>query len=449
MNSFGLLVLVGWIPATFVLMLAVPRRTALLMSVIGGCLFLPCGSHSFPGMPDLTKPMVMCLAPGIAAALLDPTGLLRFRPSVRDLPILAIVLVPLASSLVNGLGSHDGLSLVFQSFITWGMPYLLGRVYFSDDRGMRALALAIVVGGLLYVPLCLYEIRMSPQLHVIAYGFGQADFSGNMRYGGFRPLVFMQTGLMLGFWMSAASVVALAVWKLKMFKLPFTLKAGWSALALVGTTILCKSFGAIILMGIGFVTILRARSLRARGILLALVIGPQLFVFTRVTGLLDRQTISHAMEFMPDDRVESLDTRAKNEDLLVEKALQQPLFGWGGWGRSRIVNEEGDDVTIVDSIWVEILGRNGLVGLFALMGVLFVGPATFLQRVPPSAWRRAETAPAFVLALVLAAFAIDCTMNAMINPAFLLAIGGLVSYRPAPAAASPPARAPLQRAGAA
>jgi hypothetical protein len=438
MNTLGLFALVAWIPATFLLMLAVPRRTALLVSVIGGCLFLPCSAVAFPGLPDLTKSMVMCLAPGIAAALLDPTGLLRFRPSVRDVPTLLIVFCPLASSLVNGLGLHDGLSLIFQSFIVWGVPYLIGRVYFADEQGLRALAKAILIGGLLYVPLCLYEIRMSPQLHVMAYGFAQADFSGNLRYGGYRPLVFMQTGLMLGFWMSAASVVALGNWKLKMFQLPFALKAGWSALALVATTILCKSFGAIILMLIAFGTIVRAKTLRARWILLALVVGPQLFVFCRVAGLLDRQTISSAMEFMPSDRVESLDTRARNEDLLVAKALEQPLFGWGGWGRSRIVNEEGDDVTIVDSIWVEILGRNGLVGLIGLMGVLFVGPATLLARVPPSAWRRSETAPAFCLALVIAMFAVDCTMNAMINPAFLLAIGGLVSFRPAPRPAQPP-----------
>jgi hypothetical protein len=438
MNTLGLFALVGWIPATFLLMLAVPRRTALLVSVIGGCLFLPCSSVAFPGLPDLTKSMMMCLAPGIAAALLDPTGMLRFRPSVRDLPILLIVGCPFASSIVNGLGTHDGLSLVFQSFIVWGVPYLIGRVYFADEQGLRALARGILIGGLIYVPLCLYEIRMSPQLHVMLYGFGQHDFAGNMRYGGFRPLVFMESGLMLSFWMSAASVVALGAWQFKMLRLPFGIRAGSSALVLVVTTVLCKSFGAIILMLIALGTILRAKTLRARWIVLALVIGPQLFVFCRVGGLLDRQTISHAMEFMPEDRVESLDTRAKNEDLLVAKALQQPIFGWGGWGRSRVVNEEGDDVTIVDSIWVEILGRNGLVGLIGLMGVLFIGPATLLARVPPSAWRRSETAPAFCLALVIAMFAVDCTMNAMINPAFLLAIGGLVSFRPAPRPAQPP-----------
>jgi hypothetical protein len=438
MNSFGLLVLVGWIPATFVLMLAVPRRTALLMSVIGGCLFLPCGVQQFPGMPDLTKPMVMCLAPFVAALLLDPSGVLRFRPSVSDLPILGIVLCPLASSLVNGLGSHDGLSLVFQSSIVWGMPYVLGRVYFSDERGMRELLRAVVIGGLLYVPLCLHEIRLSPQLHFMVYGFAQHDFSGSMRYGGFRPVVFMQSGLMLAFWMSAASVAAVATWMFNSFRLPFALRASWCALGLMVTTLLCKSFGAIILMLIAIGTMWKAKRIRARWIMLALVVGPQLFVFCRVAGLLDRQTISSAMDFMPSDRVESLDTRAKNEDLLVAKALEQPLFGWGGWGRSRIVNEEGDDVTIVDSIWVEILGRNGLFGLISLMGVLFVGPAAFLARVPPTAWRRSETAPAFCLALVVAMFAVDCTMNAMINPAFLLAIGGLVSYRPARRPAPPP-----------
>ena len=27
---------------------------------------------------------------------------------------------------------------------------------------------------------------------------------------------------------------------------------------------------------------------------------------------------------------------------------QRPLFGWGGWGRSRVFNERGDDITIAD-----------------------------------------------------------------------------------------------------
>ena len=38
---------------------------------------------------------------------------------------------------------------------------------------LRDLCLSIIIGGVIYLPLCLYEIRMSPQLHSIFYGFLQ------------------------------------------------------------------------------------------------------------------------------------------------------------------------------------------------------------------------------------------------------------------------------------
>jgi hypothetical protein len=434
MNSFGTLILTAWIPATFLLFLALPKRNALLLAVIGGWCFLPCGSIHFPGLPDFNKQMVTCLGPFIAALMTEPKRVARVRWSWRDLPALTIVVCPLASSLTNDLGLHDGLSEVFEYLLMWGVPYVLGRIYLSDGEGLRALGRAVLISGIVYVPLCLFEVRMSPQLHNYLYGFISGSFE-QARYGTYRPSVFMINSLTVGAWMMAASLVGCAMSRFRMVRPPFALPVRWIVVALVVTTILCKTIGAIVLMLVGSLVYTLARRQRARWLLVVLVAFPQLFVASRVSGLVNRATLQSAFSFLPEDRGESLDYRAKNEDVLVEKALKRPLFGWGGWGRSRIVNEEGDDVSIVDSIWVLILGKNGLVGLVALMGLLLVGPATFLARTPTRAWTRHETVPAFCFALIATFFAIDCTLNALINPVMLMAIGGIVGFRPAAAPA--------------
>ena len=82
--------------------------------------------------------------------------------------------------------------------MTWGAPYLLGRLYFSEPAALRDLALATVSAALAYVPFCLWEIRMSPQLHAIVYGLQPFGFGQAIRFGGYRPSVFMTHGLMLG-----------------------------------------------------------------------------------------------------------------------------------------------------------------------------------------------------------------------------------------------------------
>ena len=34
------------------------------------------------------------------------------------------------------------------SMVRWQLPYLIGRLYFSDAEGLRELAIGIVIGGL-------------------------------------------------------------------------------------------------------------------------------------------------------------------------------------------------------------------------------------------------------------------------------------------------------------
>ncbi|MBV5327317.1 MAG: hypothetical protein JZU65_06720, partial [Chlorobium sp.] len=84
----------------------------------------------------------------------------------------------------------------------WGVPFLAGRIYFKDESTIKDLHRGIIIGGLIYMVLCLYEIRMSPQLNNMLYGFFPHSWVQHLRYGGFRPIVFMQHGLMVALWMA-------------------------------------------------------------------------------------------------------------------------------------------------------------------------------------------------------------------------------------------------------
>ncbi len=104
-----------------------------------------------------------------------------------------------ASSISNGLGIYDGIAASLVRIVTYGVPYLIGRIYLNNLNGMRQLAIGIFLGGLIYVPFCLLEVAISPQIHRMVYGYhGIREFGQAIRYGGFRPNVFMQHGLSVG-----------------------------------------------------------------------------------------------------------------------------------------------------------------------------------------------------------------------------------------------------------
>ena len=75
------------------------------------------------------------------------------------------------------------------------LPFLLGYMVLSSTDGVRAWMAALLLAGLAYSLPMLLEVRMSPQLNVWIYGFFDHDFSQAIRYGGYRPMVFLEHGL--------------------------------------------------------------------------------------------------------------------------------------------------------------------------------------------------------------------------------------------------------------
>jgi hypothetical protein len=207
------LVMFSWIPVVLYLFSRLPARQAVVLSFLGAWLFLPQAVLELNGIPDYTKTSATCYGILLATFIFDAGRFSAFKFGWLDVPMLVWCLCPIASSLLNGLGPYDGFASALDQTMTWGVPYFLGRIYLSSLLGLRHLAIGIFVGGLIYMPLCILESRLSPQLHRIVYGaFASADFGQTMRLGGFRPTVFMAHGLAVAAFMMASTLIGLWLW---------------------------------------------------------------------------------------------------------------------------------------------------------------------------------------------------------------------------------------------
>jgi hypothetical protein len=120
--------------------------------------------------------------------------------------------------------------------------------------------------------------------------------------------------------------------------------------------------------------------------------------------------------------------RLDNEDMLAAKALRQPWFGWGSWGRNRVHDEWGKDLSVTDGLWIIEFGRHGFAGLLNWMMMMIMPLALLTCRYSARRLTSAEFGPALALAVLVTMYAIDCLVNAMINPVFMLAGGGVITF---------------------
>jgi hypothetical protein len=219
-------------------------------------------------------------------------------------------------------------------------------------------------------------------------------------------------------------VTKLATWPVHVLLVPLLI-----------TTVLCKSAGALALLGIGLGVQFAIHYSKARILVVVLALLPCAYITARSFGGWSGADILSLASAVSQDRESSLATRLDNENLLVAKALQRPLFGWGGWGRNRVTDEEtGEDASITDGLWVIAVGVNGMTGLAALFGSLLLPVALLMRKVPVRTWLDPAVAAPASLAVVLALYAIDCLFNAMVNPVFTVCAGALVSLASAPEA---------------
>lgn len=418
--------LFAWVPIAAGLFALLPARHAMIAAFVGGWLFLPAASHPIQGLPDLTRTTAICLGVVLGMLAFDRSRWKSLRPRWVDLPMITWCLSPFWSALSNDLGAYEGLSASFDRAVHWGAPYFLGRMYFGDLVGLSELAVGLVLGGLAYVPFCIYEIWDGPHLHAAVYGYHQQTLHQAYRFGGWRPAVFMQHGLMVAFWMAATTVVAFWLWLVGGLRLLRGWRGGGVVVVLFGTTLAARSVNAWILLAVGIAALGVVYRFRVAIPLVVLVLVLPLYVTARVgMGWTGTALVPIVSQTFDARRARSVSYRFDIERRGIEKTMQRPLLGWGRGGRAFVYDRHQRKFLPLDSLWMLTLGRSGFLGLVTLLFVLVVPVTVFVWHYPPIRWVDPEVAPATALAMVLVLYAIDNCLNAMVNPLYMLAAGGL------------------------
>jgi hypothetical protein len=423
-----LVALFGWIPVCLGLFMVLPAQRAAVTAVIGAWLLLPPASFPIAGLPDYDKIMAATVGIMLGTLIFQPHRLLDFRPRWFDLPVFCWCFCPLISSLSNGLGLYDGLAGLLTTVIRWQLPYLIGRLYFGNQEGLRGLTIGIVIGGLLCVLPCLYEMKQSPVLLPQVYGMSRWE---GIRLGGYRPRLFL-TGLEFGMWMTAASLTAVWLWNSGTLKRIGRYPLGSLLLPiLLITTVMCRATGALFLLVTGLFTLWFCTRMNSKALFCALVLLAPAYYAVRMSNLWSGSNfVDFVHTFYSVERAGSLAFRFKCENELIERALEQPVWGWGGWGRNLIIDKNGKNWTPTDGMWIIYLGYYGCVGLFTWTAVMLLPPWLFLVRFPVRQWGTSAVGPLAVVATLQSLYMVDCLSNGFLNLIYIVASGGLIGALP-------------------
>ncbi|TDX21874.1 hypothetical protein [Rhodovulum visakhapatnamense] len=422
-------------------------QTALCAALLGGYLLLPeKTSFNLPLLPQLDKQTVPAMTALVAVLLV--AGASRNRWQTRPAPNVLRGLLPrhpaglvllgvlvagsfltvltngdsvrYGSAVLPGMRPYDGFAAVLAIFMSV-LPMLLARKVLARPGDHRLLLGALAIGGFAYSFLALIEVRMSPQLNIWIYGFFQHSFIQHYRGGGvWRPVVFLPHGLWLSIFFMATAIAACGLWRLKAIPRKFF---GIAGIWLLGTLILSTSLGAMMITA---ALLPVALLLRPRGQLVVASVIAAIFLTYPVLRSADQVPLDRVLNFAESinpDRAGSFRTRILNEDIMLAKALQRPVFGWGGWGRSRVIDSsEGNTAgPIADGYWTIVLGVGGWTRYIAEFGLL-TAPIFLLLL----GWRRRRPGlETGIIAIILAGNLIDLIPNATITPVTWLLAGAL------------------------
>lgn len=434
-NSVAFIVLLSWPAVAGVLFSRLSVERAIIWTLLGGYLLLPPQvSLDLPMIPSLNKDSVAALSALVGALVTNRGAAAGPRLEPWTLVLVALMVAapavtavsnpePLAEGITYrpGLSYYDGFTGAIGGLLTL-VPFLLGYRFLSGTHSIELFLQSLVVAALAYSVPMLLEIRLSPQLNVWVYGFFAHDFSQTIRYGGYRPMVFLNHGLWVA--MFAAMAVMAAATLLRLGRgAPGNgrrrLVLVWLALVLV----LCKSLAAVLYAALLVPVILLVpprRTVMLAGLLAALVFA---YPMARSMGLVPVDALVELAAGFDEERARSLAFRFDNEQMLLDRALEKPLSGWGGWGRNQIVDPvTGRYASIADGQWIVQMGMHGIMGYLAMFGLL----CGAVLRVARLAWRGGAVEVAVgALALIMAASLIDLIPNATLTTLTWLCAGAL------------------------
>jgi len=437
-NALAYVVLLGWPLFSIWLYRKKSLQLATLITIIGGAMVLAVGtSIDFPLIPPLGKRSMPVISAMLGCWLIKKKKIKYFdnKGIVQVLVLLLFIGIFISTGLnsdrliigatiVPGLTLHDAISVVIFMFIQM-TPFFIGKQFFRSYQDQLLMFRFIVAAGLIYSIPILYEIRMSPQLHTLFYGYFPHSFAQQARGGGFRAVVFMGHGLLIAFFVACVLSAAIALEKSGEKIRNFSPKMVSYYFLIV--LVLCKSKGALLYGLFTFIMIKKMpykMQLRA-AVILALI--TLLYPSMSIMKIFPHQAlVQTAADYLGADRASSLEFRFDNELILLEHAEKRLLFGWGGSGRNRARDEEtGDDISVSDGAWIITLGVFGLMGFIAKFGLLAVSIFK-AQKIAVLIKNKQEQALVAAHALIVGIVMIDQIPNASLSPWLWLVVGALM-----------------------
>ena len=451
-NIVAYTVLLLWPLAIILMFRKLSPERAFIWAILGGYMLLPEATEfNFPMVPPFDKvtlpnltAFVVCVAMlGMRISLLPDTTLGKICLAMMLMaPILAVLtntdplrfgethhgnltIVHEQVSPIPGMRIYDAISVLARQLL-YLLPFFLARNLLASASALTELLRALVIAGLIYSIPMLWEFRFSPQLHTQLYGFFQHDFGQMIRQGGFRPIVFMPHGLWLAFFAMMAAIAALHF--ARQASAQDRPKAVMIALWLAVMMVVTRSLGPqMIFVALAPLVLLFGPHMQFRvaagaacvAITYPLLRGAELFNIYRVSDWLAERN---------PERAQSLAFRFYNEEVLLERASERALFGWGSWGRNMVYNPmSGEMTTISDGMWVIVIGQYGWIGYLGTFGLLCL-PLFLLwwhyRRIPAP-----EIPPQVgVVALLLGANLFDLLPNATLVPLTWLIVGALLGH---------------------
>ncbi len=356
------IVLIGWIPVCAMFFCVMRPLRAVTVAYLGGWLLLPMINIPVLGFWDIDK--VLATNAGVLCGMvLFCRGWIRgYRPHVADVLLLLYCASGFASSLSNGLGAYDGASHSSLLFMTYAAPYFAGRVLIRTRADLYEVVRTIVGAAAIYALPAIWEWRMSPQFHKTLYGGFQHSWAQHFRWGFWRPIVFFPHALGLGTFFAWTSLLGIWIQLNGKGRRTLGIPPGVIVvLPLIGL-LTSMSLGPWVLFLIGLGLLLCWRWLNFKWVVLVPAVLSLFWMVGRYTSLVDGKRLVSQVALLSQARAASLGYRVDAETLLIARAKQRPLLGWGGWGRNRIRDDRGRDIVATDSTWILVLGTTGLFG---------------------------------------------------------------------------------------
>jgi hypothetical protein len=416
-------------------------QSAVLWVLLGGWLVLPVGIYppdasfsTFPywligaALPSemlITKAWVAPASALLGALLLDRQRLRDHRFNAWDLPMVLWCLWPL---LQGALRTEAQPTPIFASAYllgSWGITWLLGRLYFSSLEDKAALLHGLAWAGLACLPFAVIEGLTGPDLYATLFESHPFASDGAARYLGWRPLGFFENGNQYGLWVCLCALAALWVWRRQATERRASWWV-WGAMAVCGMALLAQSVGALLLLGLGLGVLTLMGRARLQTLWVGTLCASLLFGAVYLSGVvpvtqLGKETAlgRKVVEGFRASGRGSFTWRISQDQKALSLVKSTALVGHGHWDWWKSLNTRPWGLALL------LVGQFGLIGLVCAFGAMLAPAVLCLWRVPVASPWQLSGAPV-VLASIVVLTAMDAGLNSFIFFPALMAAGALV-----------------------